>query len=127
MFTAALHGQAPTIRWAAGNLSSADQEQILELASRMGIKTPRQVESDWIMQPLGCLALRVESAPAVDGNRRTRSQIFVAKPPEATKCLGYLRDPRPVATAGSWQGNAAVSRVQGLRNRPARGRSLLSR
>jgi hypothetical protein len=60
-------------------LSEGERAGVLALAARLNVGEPAVVTSDVINQPLNCDALRIDSVPAVQGNRRTWKRVWVAR------------------------------------------------
>lgn len=58
-------------------LSDAEKKRVLSLATTLKIDRPATIRSEQIWHPMTCDALRVESAPTVDGHRRTWKRVWV--------------------------------------------------
>ena len=81
-------------------LTTADQQAILELAGKAGIRDPERV-SEGIRSE--CALLGVESKPTVDGNRVTKSFVYVLQRSGPGCQLGAGRVAgREIDESGNW-------------------------
>jgi hypothetical protein len=58
-------------------VSDAEKTRVLALAARLKIDRPGVIISGLINHPLACEALRIESVPATNGQRRTWRRVWV--------------------------------------------------
>jgi hypothetical protein len=67
-------------------LSDVEKARDLALAARLDIDRPAVITREIIHHPLDCESLRIESVPAVDGNRRTSKRIWVSNTDWPRRC-----------------------------------------
>jgi hypothetical protein len=58
-------------------IDSPDRSLVLAFANQLGIDRPALIVNEDIHHPLTCQAIRIESVPVVNGNRRTWQRVWI--------------------------------------------------
>jgi len=101
--TASLADQSSATRWSVpADVTAADRRDILRLAGQLEIHDPELVSTF----SAGCLAVRVLSRPAVEGNRVLSHWVLIRRASGAG--CGPVASGQPVKRVGNWLTGAMV-------------------
>jgi len=101
-------------------LGDDEKGRVLSLAAALKIDRPGVIQSEEIFQPLTCDALRIESVPTTDGNRRAWKRVWVTYTSWPNGCdrMKAQRSPPDtwvaadaVTDVGAWRVNVAGSDI----------------
>lgn len=84
------------------DLSARDTEAIVTLARRVGMAGALRVCGDYYGAPIGCPAVRVDSLPRIDGNKRSWQRLYLGRSVKGQEACPWWERGSAVYWRGGW-------------------------